>query len=68
MFFRRIKICRDPEEDQEEAAEAADLAAALVAEASEAEDTEEAVTITDRITEAIGDLAVITAAEDASEV
>jgi hypothetical protein len=33
LHFRRIKICRDPVEDQEVAAEAADLVAALAAEA-----------------------------------
>ena len=33
LHLRRIKICRDPVEDQEVAAEAADLVAALAAEA-----------------------------------
>ena len=66
--LRRIKICRDPEEDQEEAAEAAGLAVALAAEAeasaAEAEDlVEVTTTITDPITEVTGDRAVFTEAE-----
>ena len=68
--LRRIKICRDPEEDQEEAAEAADLEVALAAEAEASAAEAEVlvdITTTDRITEAIGVLVVITAeAQDVS--
>ena len=70
QYFRRMKICRDPEEDQEEAAEAADLVEALAeaeASAAEAADLAEVAdrTITDPITAVIG-VPVITAAEQAA--
>ena len=57
MCLRRIKICRDPEEDQEEAAEVADLAEDSAAEAADtaAEAVDSAdLTITDLTTEEVG--------------
>ena len=74
----RIKLCRDPEEDQEEAAEAADLAVALAAEAEAsaadsvavaADLAEDLITIiTDRVFMADGflDLAVTITVEAAA--
>ncbi len=78
ILFRRIKICRDPEEDHAEAAEAVDLEAEAEASAEAVVDLagedladSEDLIITDRIITAAGILdraIVITAGADVLEV